>query len=69
MKLTKKSIETDIVGFQQRIADARLKLADLPTQTNWRERKKVEAARRCLTSDIDPGYRLIGYSREALREV
>ena len=69
MKLTKLEIITDIEGFQERIAGARLRLAELPTATNWKERKKVKAAERALTCEIDHVYRILAYAREALSEI
>ena len=59
MELTRESIKADIQAYQQRIADARLKFAELPTATNWKERKKVGVTERALTSDIDHVYRCV----------
>lgn len=66
LELTREPIKADIAGFQQRIKAAQNKLSALPAATNWKERKKIEATRRTLTSKIEDVKRLIGYTREAL---
>jgi len=69
MKITNKTIETDIAGFQNRISEARTKLAELPASaTSWAERKKLGCRRRELESEIKHVRRLSAYARESLAE-
>ena len=69
MELTKQSILSDIEGYHQRIEGAKLKLAYLPVDGSYKEKRKAKAATRALTSEVDHVTRMVGYARQALVEV
>ena len=67
--LTKEDILTDIEGFEERIRNAKNKLAAMSeTASTSKERKKIMAQRRIHENEIVHVQRLISYAKDALRE-
>jgi len=65
--LTNDEIREDIEKFNERIQDAKAKLAALPaTAATWQARKSLKEQRHILNSEIEHVKRLIGIAEEAL---
>ena len=69
MDLSNEIILKDIAGFEERIAVAQDKLAELKGQapSNWKERKKYQAKRREFEGDVVHINNLIAIARSALK--
>ena len=68
--LTKEEIQQDIEAYNQRLEGARLKLSALPDGvSDWKQRKKVQASRRALESEIANVRQILLYAADALREL
>jgi hypothetical protein len=70
LTLTSESIEADIEAFNSRIESATQQLLALPTTTaGWQARKKLNATRNKLLTEIDHLQRIRQYAIDALTEL
>lgn len=68
MNLSNEIILKDIAGFEERIAVAQDKLAELKesSPSNWKERKRLKSKRREFQNEIDHVLNLIAIAKTAL---
>ncbi len=70
LNLTKKDIQQDILGYQERIRTAQQKIAALPKNApGSQERKRIKYKRRVLEQEISHVKGLIRIAKEALVEL
>ena len=70
MKITQKIIQSDIVSFRRRIADAKAKMAALPDgHLPYPEHKKREKKKVDLIAEVAHVERLIQVAQEGLRDL
>jgi len=67
MKLTPKTIHSDIAGFRERIREAETKLSEQPASAaDWKGRQRLKGQRQTLEDKIRHVKNLIALAQEAL---